>query len=260
MSKNPNQRSSVKAQKAIKRLENELVEFTTLAAPMPTGEYEMLSLMVNEAVNGIDISKRYPVFYKELLNNSDLREAFLDSLELIEQSNKNELAPLPALHELNLDFLKETSHHSTAKNLGKNSWRVSWQRTIEQLQSVFTPQELAYRSDPSLFDDPWFTVLRDEFEIEKILFTIVLECAVSKEAKESLSCALNIAINSDIIPDWLRTKAQVSLNWGKYNQNLSISKQGRFRFPDIPFVLIFDKRQQNIRSALKLSFETFPSA
>ncbi len=65
MSKDPNQRGSFKVQRAIKRLENDLAEVDLPTSPMETGENEMLSLMVYEAANGIDISKRYPTFYKD---------------------------------------------------------------------------------------------------------------------------------------------------------------------------------------------------
>lgn len=253
-----NKQGFLKRRKAIERLEQELARFSTSDSLWPIREYEMLSLMVNEAENGVDISERYPHFYKELLDNPDLREAFLDSLESLEKSKKDEPALLPSSRENNLDFLKESLPHASVKKLGKKSWRLTWQRSVEQLQTLFSPPELAYRSDPSLYDDPWITILRDEFEIEGASLTVLLECSLSPESNISLACALNIAANSENAAERLQTKVQALLRWGEYDQSLPLNAQGRFRFPDIPFDSVLDKAHQNIRSSLELTLETLP--
>jgi hypothetical protein len=247
-----------KAQQGIERLERELVDIEDASSMIrPMREYEMLSLMVNEAEAGVDISRRYPTFYKDLLTNPDLREAFLDSLE-ISQARKEDRSVSTASFERSLELLRSTSPTVEIKRLQNNGWRVEWQRTIEQLQPIFSPRELAYRSDPSLSDDPWITIFRDEFAIEGASHTVLLECTLSQASDQSLGCILNIALNSSDSPETLPGNLMAALEWGTYQRILSINPSGRFPFPDIPFDSIFDKRHQRVRSDLHLIIQTSP--
>ena len=43
----------------------------------------MLSLVVHDALEGVDISTHYPAFYQRMLADNELREAFLDTLDLL---------------------------------------------------------------------------------------------------------------------------------------------------------------------------------
>jgi hypothetical protein len=47
-------------------------------------DLEMLSLVVNDALHGVDIQKRYPAFYQRLTEEPGLRDAFLEIFEMAE--------------------------------------------------------------------------------------------------------------------------------------------------------------------------------
>jgi hypothetical protein len=143
------------------RLYNDLV-FTWRREPIPNeiGE-EMLSIVVNDALNGVDIAKRYPNFFNKLLQDEEMQESFIDAIETVERGQE-----LPSSSAVNIDFLSALSLRPSLEVISRENWKVQWKRTIAQLQAIFSPAELAYRSDPSLYDDPWFTLLRDEFEVE----------------------------------------------------------------------------------------------
>jgi hypothetical protein len=72
-------------------------------------EHELLSLLLDDALRETDIASRYPIFFKKLLGNEKLREAFLDSLDLLEQTRAKTLKPLPGPASRNLDFLSQNS-------------------------------------------------------------------------------------------------------------------------------------------------------
>ena len=109
-----------------------------------TGE-DMLSIVVNDALNGVDIAKRYPTFFNRLLHDEELRESFIDAIETVERGQE-----LPTSLAVNIDFLSALSLKPSFEVVDKESWKIQWKRTIEQLQAIFSPAELAYRSVPGL--------------------------------------------------------------------------------------------------------------
>jgi hypothetical protein len=242
-------------QRAIQRLMDDLdaVDGQTLSASVV--DNEMLSLIVDEASKGIDIAERYPEFYKKLLDNSNLREAFLDTLESIESSEDKELISSPSKSSKKLSFLKEWEPQATIAKLG-NKWRASWQQRIEQLQSIISLVQLATRSDPMIYEDPWITILRSETEIEKVKYTIFLECTLSKKDEEALSPFLNVAVTLGTDPKPSYFPIRSTLQWGTYEETIDILEEGRAKFPDIPFKLIFDEEIKHINAELRLTIES----
>jgi hypothetical protein len=60
-------------------------------------DFDLLALIVEEAARGVDIPERYPAYWAKMKRNAELREAFLDCLELLEASRGGRLRPwLPA--------------------------------------------------------------------------------------------------------------------------------------------------------------------
>ncbi len=69
----------------------------------------MLSLALTKALSGVDISRRYPQFYHQLLADAELRQEFLDGLCLLDGS-LNRLEALPGPASRDLQFLARTTH------------------------------------------------------------------------------------------------------------------------------------------------------
>jgi hypothetical protein len=59
------------------------------------GEFELLALMVDEALRGVDIPQRYPLLWQQIMADAALHEAFVDCLELLEASEAGTLRPWP---------------------------------------------------------------------------------------------------------------------------------------------------------------------
>lgn len=76
--------AAYQTKEAVQRLVADLVEIGAQTQPVLDVDWELLSIMVDEAANGVDIMRRHPAFYHKLLDNVDLRQAFLDALESLE--------------------------------------------------------------------------------------------------------------------------------------------------------------------------------
>jgi hypothetical protein len=243
----------IKKQAATWNLINDLSEIDTQASPATEAEREMLSLIIDEIRKSVDISVRYPTFYRKLLNNANLRQTFIDVLESIEE--ENEYASWPEFARPSLAFLSNQKPKSIVERFGKNQWRVTLQQSIEQLQAIFSPPELAYRSDPSLYEDPWLTLLRGEIEVAGCLYTILLECSLAEEIDDALALSLNIAVTLEAATDLPQTPLYATLQWGSYDESLPISEEGRTRFPYVSLPAILDEDQQKVKADLYLILE-----
>jgi hypothetical protein len=219
--------------------------------PITAEDNEVLSLLVDEALKGVDIKTQYSDSYRRLLSNPELRQIFLDTLESFEAEKEGRLEPFPVAGEPDLAFLKKKTPQPEPQPSGQASWQISLQRTIQQLQNIFSPPQLAYRADANLFDDSWFTVLREEVELGGSNYSILLECGISEETEQALSASLNIAmtLESTTSPEF---PIYATLRWGQYTETLAMAGEGRARFPDIPFSATFDRQNQEITSDLDL--------
>ena len=179
---------------ALKKLADQLSALDSQAGSILPMESDMLSLIVSGTLNGEDLAQRYPAFYRKLLENAELRGAFLDALESIEAERTGQQESMPGAFQTNLDFLKDLPASPVIETFDKRSWRATWGRTLEQLQSIFSPPEMAYRADPSLSEDPWFTLLREEMTTQGVTYDVILDCTLSDKQEESLSTFLNLAV------------------------------------------------------------------
>jgi hypothetical protein len=219
-------------------------------------ESDMLSLIVSGTLNGEDISRRYPAFFGKLLENAGLRQAFLDALESVEAERAGELIPMPGVSRASLDFLTHQPASPIIENFDKQKWRAIWQRSLEQIQSIFSPPELAYRADPSLSEDPWFTLLREEMVAEGITYDVVLDCTLSNDKEDTLSPYLSLAVTLTGPAERVGFPLRASLQWGEYQESVLISDEGRVKFPDVPIAAVFDQTGSQPQSGFSLMLET----
>jgi hypothetical protein len=217
------------------------------------GDDDMLSIVVSDALTGIDVAKKYPAFYSQMLVDEELREAFLDTLELLEQSKAGELSEYLGPKTVNLEFLKEIRHKPIVEKSAKEKWLITWRRTIEQLQNNFfiatlQPGEV-YRSGDIFMEERYINLLQDQVEIEKQLFEIRLDALQSINAPDYLDLMMVIFSaqevghqemgeqESDQRPVTSRFKAEIS--WGDYRQTAGINEYGLAKFPPLEVNRIF---------------------
>jgi len=214
----------------------------------------LLSLVVDDAAKGVDISSRYPDFFQRLLEDDDLRQAFLEALEVIE----NRSAPRLTAAERDLNFLHTPTLRPILEFTSPARWRLRWQAALEQLQQIFFAADQfqpVYRSADFL-EDNWFTLFRDEIDIDQLRANVVLEAVRLMTAPDQLQ--LHIAVG--LTPDWTATPQRLPdirahLTWGTYDQTVLITQRGRAVFPPLPLNLILDEAAQRITADLRLIVE-----
>jgi hypothetical protein len=215
---------------------------------------EMLSIVVNDALNGIDIAKRYPTFFNKLLQDEEMQETFIDAIETVEKGQE-----LPTSLAVNIDFLSNLSIKPSFEVFTKDNWRIQWNRTIEQLQVIFSPAELAYRSDPSFYDDPWFTLLRDEFEVDGEAVSVVLDGTLSEKDDDSIEVILKVALIDLATEEEVAPNLKGVLNWGEYAGETQISAGKGGVFPPLTISTILDSNRENIVAELQLELVREPA-
>ena len=256
MDKNINQLDPIKKQAVARKLRHDLAEIDTQTLSTTAADSEMLSLIIDEVMKGVDISMRYPAFYRKLFNNADLRQTFIGVLESIEKEEKREFAAASELTKPSLAFLSNQKPTSIIEKFGKNQWRITLEQTIEQLQTIFSPPDLVYRSDPSLYEDPWLTLLRGEIGVAGSIYTVLLECSLAEETDDALAVSLNIAVTLETATNLPQTPLCATIKWGSYDETLTISHEGRSRFPYIPLSAVLNEEQQKVKADLNLILET----
>jgi hypothetical protein len=216
------------------------------------GDNDMLSLLIHDALAGVDITTRYPASYRRLLLDIPMREAFLDSLDLLEKSRKGELEELPFQPSRDLSFLREEPAQEVIERQGVNHWLLTWQKTKEEITSLFTavaplvPAPL--RSDADLEAVP---LLRHHVDVENIRLDVWLEAQQPLMEPELLSVSLITAVTTTAA-----TIPQITahLQWGDYQKSATVGQHGQPNFALLPLAAIMDEAGQ-ITAELKFSLE-----
>lgn len=238
-----------------RRLAEHLAKLDQRSGQIPPKEQEMLSLMVSRALSGENLAEHYPDFYQKLLQNAELREAFLDALIAIEEDRAGTFSPIPN-PVLDLNFLQQIPVQPQINLASKNTWNVIWQKTLEELNAILSPPDLVYRAEQDLLEEPWFTLLRDEIPVAGITYSITLECSLANELENQLAVYVVLAVTPDTPPAKPNFPLHAELQWGPYQQRVEIPSEGRVRFPDIPLEIIFDPSSNQPRAGLSLTLAT----
>src|SRR5215204_3272689 len=149
---------SSKRSTAFSRLMQDLATLEAQAESTLLRDNDMLSQILSGTLNGEDIARRYPAFYQKLLENAELRDAFVEALEAFEAERAGQLTPLPEASKTSLSFLNEPPAVPLLESVSPDHWRATWQKSLEQIRAIFSPPQLAYRADISEIEDPWFTL------------------------------------------------------------------------------------------------------
>lgn len=244
---------------ALKKLAMHLSALDTQGGTDQSLEGDMLSLLISGILNGENMEERYPVYYKKLLGNAELRQAFLDALESIEAERSGDQVPLPGPAQKDLSFLKDTSAPPKIEIRTSQDWSIIWQRTVDQIQAVFFPLRGAFRTDLNLFEeDPWYTLLREQMDVEGVTYDVVLDCTLSNENVESLSTYLNLAVTLADTTGTAQFPLRASFQWGEYQDSILIKEEGRVKFPDVPLDSVFDQAVSRLKAGFSFSLESAP--
>lgn len=227
------------------------------SVPSPSvgeADYQMLSLVVNDALEGVDITVQYPKFYRKLLADAELRQAFLDVLTILSGDEAEEQEMLPEEFSRDLSFLRTAvSPPPTIQQTLSGLIQAAWQLLAEQLnQKFFLPFEPApvFRSS-SLLEDTSIVLLRDDFAAGDRQYDVILEAVSPLDKPEQLQ--LNLLVTP--LTDGPLPAMRASLQWGGDELTAVPDRYGRAQFPLLPLDTILDESGHHIFSDLHLSLE-----
>lgn len=215
------------------RLLADLAQFNLSPKTTSSGEdYDMLSIVVNDALLGIDIMKKYPVFYSRMLVNEELRTTFLDTLELLEQSRAGDLPEYSGPATVDLSFLQKVISKPSIRKTLNDKWQLVWKRSVEQLQNMFfvaslQPNEV-FRSDDSYFEESYINILHSQVEIDEEEIEVRLDALQIITEPDTLDLMLAV-----FAPEDLNLRFEVKISWGDYRQTAEVNKYGLAKFPTL---------------------------
>lgn len=238
---------------------NELLNALSLsdsAVPFPTGDEDMLTLMIDAVQSGIDIRKQYPDFYRKLLTQSDLREHFLDLLEAIDLAAADALEAVPSQPNLLAAFWQRVMHPHI-EQFWDNQWRVTLSRTCAQLQQLFEVQvtsdsAFVYRNPDLFLDDVYLDLVHDEIVVNDEKLNVFLQ------AKQPFIDANNLELDLwvYVVAGGELPELTANLRWGSYDQRLPLPKNGRLHFPTLPLAAVFDAETEQVTAELHFMLST----
>lgn len=213
----------------------------------------MLVMIVQDALHGVDVPRKYPEAYRRILSNGSLRQIFLDLLVALDPSQ--EKVP-PNLPTPDLSFLytavspQPTIHHSPS------GWHASWHLLSNYLTNQFlTPLMPAYRSGyDNLLEEQSVVLLEDAYTIADLQLNVLLEINLDVNNPETPALFLSVSSNSGQQPPM-----QASLTWGGYQATAVLDHYGQATFPTLPISEILDKTGQAISTDLHFVLELAPA-
>ena len=199
----------------------------------------MLSIIVDDALNGVDISKRYPAFYAKMLIDDELRTAFLDTLEILEMSRRGELLEYDGPQTIDLSFLEKTNPKIKVRNFAKNKWQLILHSSLYQLRKMFddTSPQLAgaYRSDDLLSGEKFLTVMNGVVEVGDQEVEIKVDIGKNPLEPEHLKPIVVVFVDEE-----MTASLEATIKWGSYEETVRGNQLGLVRFPAIRTDQVYD--------------------
>jgi hypothetical protein len=192
----------------------------------------MLSIVVNDALMGIDIMKKYPAFYARMLADEELRTAFLDTLELLEEGRAGKLPAYSDSDTFNPDFLQKVVSQPVIRRSAKDKLELFWERTVRQLQTMFFINSLepgeVLRSGSYLAGEGTINILHSQVEVDDQELDIRLNASHTLTNPGSLDLMMTIST-----PEELPYHFELTIVWGDYQETAAVSKYGLAKFPPL---------------------------
>lgn len=211
----------------------------------------MFSLALDAALKGVDISKRYPTFFRQLLSDRQARRDFLDALEMLQKSETGDPQMLPDSLDSELRFLEQRSLTRPGIELsGPAQWQVTWQRAQAYLQSLFASYFTApgYRESSSLLEDAHLVLIDDSVTVDDIALNVQLGATRPAESPHSLSPSLFVSADVDL-------PLKATLVWGAYEESIPVENNRPVSFPLLSLEAITTEDEPDDVAHLQLSLQ-----
>jgi hypothetical protein len=222
--------------------------------PLTDEDMALVSLVLGDALLGVDVAVRYPRFFEKLLANEGLRDAFLDGLILLEETET--LAPpgsAPTAGEASpLGFLRTAKVRPEVEAEPGGGWRAQWRQLKETLDWLLRPERpaagLAWRSGEEVMDEGYRTLLRSEAMVGEQMLYLTLDGRQLIEKPDVLELLLMVAAEEGEVGP-----LKATLQWGDYEDKAVLDEQGEALFAPVPLDIVW---QAGVTGDLRLTLES----
>lgn len=228
----------------LQRLIEDLKKLNTSETPTSVHDQESLSLIVDEALKGVDIRKRYPAFYDRLLRSSALRAMFIEFVEALRETDSFIDEPAILVKPADLAFLHRSEE---VKTIAEPVWKVSLHRSAEQLMAAFFAPQLSFRGNAATDETP-ITLLRSEFLMQGATYSVMLQGRLHETRDDILQLSLNVAAS-----DGPFRPLQSTFEWGDFKSTALIGHEGDTHLPDLLLTSVFNQSLDKIEAELLLT-------
>jgi hypothetical protein len=213
----------------------------------------MVSLVLGDALLGVDVAERYPRFFGKLLAHEELRDMFLDGLILLDETET--LAPpgtAPMAGEASpLGFLRTARVRPEVEAGQGGGWRAQWRQLKETLDWLWGPVRpaagLAWRSGGEVMDEGYRTLLRSEAMVGEQMLYLTLDGRQLIEQPDVVELLLMVAAEEgDVGP------LTATLEWADYRDTAALDEQGEATFAPVPLEKVW---QAGVTGDLRLTLE-----
>ena len=209
-------------------------------------DQEMLSLVLEVALRGDDITETYPAFSRRLSGDDALQQALSDILAIIDaEQSQTALPPLPVL---NLDFLgPKISIPATIIYSTPNQWHAAWQMVSDYLNQRFILSLATYRSGATLLDEDSTLLFHNEFKVGAQVLEATLEAIYYPHTPDLLNLFLYVTTDLEKLP-----LLEATLEWGPYQKTAVLDRYGQTAFPPFELQQILNDSNDTIIYGLTL--------
>jgi hypothetical protein len=222
-------------------------------AALTDEDMAMLSLVLGDALQGVDVATRYPRFFEKLLANEGLREAFLDGLTLLDE--REMFAPpgtVPA-DTLPPGFLRTPVTTAVVEADDGGWWRAEWLQLKGTLEWLFSPRQqapgMAWRSAEGGMEEGYRTLLRSETLVGEQILYVALDGRQPMEKPNVLEVVLMVAADGEGKIGPLRAR----LEWGEYEDTAVLDEWGEATFAPVPLEAVWE---EGMTADLRLTVES----
>lgn len=247
---------SVLPEAAVALLKSVLPSQTAAPFVLEPEDETMLSVILSDALAGVDIASRYPAYFRRIMAEPTLSAAFLDALDMLETSLEEvEAEQLPPA-TVALPFLKETKAAPQLRHTSEGRRQVIWRLFHDRLnREFFGPSDLVYRSSGrSLLEDESFILIEDSVQIDQLALNVMLEAIQPMTEPGWLRLQLNTAAQSDPLPP-----LEATITWGDFKATATPDRYGYATFPLLALETIVDPVEMLVVSDLQLVLELSPA-
>ena len=205
--------------------------------PAHEGEEEaMLAVLISEALDGVDIARRYPHFFKRLLVDAGLRAAFLESLEALEGDHNSAREALPLPPSRDLSFLKKVQRATPDKvETASGGWTMRWRRSAQDIAGLFSflsaDLQPGYRSTGGFLEDETVTLLRGRVTSRTMELDVTLEATRPAAQPDELHLGLWILPVDEGVTQVEDLSLLATVQWAAYEAQVEITGDGYYTLP-----------------------------